>query len=253
VDRHSIGSETATTVVTRLQRNRASVLERIDAAARGAGRDPSEVRLVAITKSVSAERALELARAGCPDLGESRAADLEEKRARFEREGTDVRWHFVGHLQRNKARRVVRSASEIHSVDSAALWEALARVATEERCFPGIYLQVKLADEPTKSGLPPAELPELVERARSGPLPLLGLMTLAPLIADAPRAHRAARVVFDELAGIAAALPAHAFAGGRPLLSMGMSQDFEEAVRAGAHVVRVGSALFEGIPEGVDA
>jgi pyridoxal phosphate enzyme (YggS family) len=230
----------------RLNSNRARVLERIAAAARAAGRDPAEVELVAVTKSVAPALALRLHELGQTDLAENRASDLEEKHAAFLAAGRSARWHFVGHLQRNKARRVVRIAHALHSVDSVALWEALARLAAEERRFPGILLQVKLAEEEAKGGLDPRELPSLVERARQGPLPLLGLMTLAPLLAEPGAARRAARDVFERLASLARTLPAGAFVEGRVRLSMGMSQDLEEAVRAGAHLVRIGTALFEG-------
>ncbi|NOT31703.1 MAG: YggS family pyridoxal phosphate-dependent enzyme [Planctomycetes bacterium] len=222
-------------------------MERIRAAAHAAGRDPAEVQLVAVTKSVSAARAAELFDLGQSDLGENRTSALEAKHAAFLAAGRIARWHFVGHLQRNKARRVVRLAHAIHSVDSASLWEALVRLSKEEQRFPGLFLQVKLSDEPNKTGLDPAELPALVERARAGPLPLLGLMTLAPLATGSTGTdERAARAVFEHASALARALPASAFAEGRVRLSMGMSQDLEEAVRAGAHLVRVGSALFEG-------
>ena len=227
-----------------LAQRRARVLERIADAARLAGRAPGEVELLAVTKSVSAERAAELFELGTQDLGENRLQDLEAKRLAFLAAGRIARWHFVGHLQRNKARRVVRVAHAIHSMDSLELYETLVRVATEEQRFPGIFLQVKLADEETKGGLAPADVPALVERARSGPLPLLGLMTMAPLVAETQAAVRGARQVFERAGALARTLAASAFVGGRVRLSMGMSQDFEEAVRAGAHLVRIGSLLF---------
>ena len=237
-------------VQARLKHNRTQVLERIAAAARAAGRDPSEVELVAVTKSATPEVAAALFEVGCSDLGENRASALEEKHAAFLKSGRIARWHFVGHLQRNKARRVLRIAHAIHSVDSVQLWEALARLAEEERHFPGLYLQVKLADEEAKSGLAPEELPALVERARAGPLPLLGLMIMAPLSDDPAAARHLARDVFERANRLARTVPSTAFAGGRVRLSMGMSADFEEAVRAGAHVVRVGGALFDGVLAG---
>lgn len=231
----------------RLSENRARVLERIARAARAAGRDPAEVELVAITKSVPAPVAMALHDQGCADLGENRADELLAKQAACLASGRVARWHFVGHLQRNKARRVLRVAHAIHSVDSEELFAALARLAAEEERRPGIFLQVKLAEEAAKGGLAPEALPALVARAREGPLPLLGLMTMAPLLQDPLAAQRAARAVFERLGALARTLPAAAFAGGRARLSMGMSSDLEEAVRAGAHVVRVGSALFEGL------
>ena len=117
----------------RLKSNRSRVLERIAAAARAAGRNPSEVELVAVTKSASASLAAGLFELGQLDLAENRASALEEKHVAFLAAGREARWHFVGHLQRNKARRVLRVAHAIHSVDSGALWEALARLAQEEK------------------------------------------------------------------------------------------------------------------------
>lgn len=231
----------------RLKDNRSRVLERIAAAARSAGRDPAEVELVAVTKEVGSPLAQALFDLGCTDLGESRADELLAKHAVFLAGGRVARWHFLGHLQRNKARRVLRVAHAIHSVDSAELLDALARIAREEGRAPGIFLQVKLADEATKGGLEPAQLPALVERAKAGPLPLLGLMTLAPLTEDPLVAKRTARAVFERLSQLARTLAPADFAGGGVRLSMGMSGDFEEAVRAGAHLVRVGGALFEHV------
>jgi hypothetical protein len=233
----------------RLKENRSRVLERIATAARAVGRDPAEVELVAVTKEVSPAMAAELFDLGCADLGENRADELLAKHAAFLAAGRAARWHFVGHLQRNKARRVLGVAHAIHSVDSRELLETLLRLADEERRAPGLFLQVKLADEASKGGLAPADVPALVARARGGPLPLLGLMTMAPLEPSPAHAQPAARAVFARLAALARELPAQAFAGGRARLSMGMSGDLEEAVRAGAHVVRVGGALFEGVSE----
>lgn len=233
----------------RLNENRTRLLARLAAAALAVGRAPQDVELVAVTKSVPAETAMELFDLGCLDLGENRADDLVEKHAAFLATGRLARWHFIGHLQRNKARRVLRVAHAIHSVDSLELYDTLARCAAEEQRAPGIYLQLKLADESAKGGLAPALLPELLARAIGGPLPLLGLMTMAPLHAEPDLARGAARAVFERLAALAATLVPSAFAGGRVRLSMGMSQDFEEAVRAGATTVRIGSQLFEGLGE----
>lgn len=230
----------------RLTENRSRVLERIARAARAAGRDPTDVQLLAVTKEAPLSTAQALFDLGCHDLAENRADALLERQAAFLASGRVPRWHFVGHLQRNKARRVLRVADAIHSVDSAELYETLARLAGEEGRAPGIFLQVKLADEASKGGLAPEDVPVLVQRARSGPLALLGLMTMAPLVQDPLTSARRARATFEALAALARTLPPATFVGGRARLSMGMSADFEEAVRAGAHVVRIGSALFEG-------
>jgi len=118
------------------------VLERIARAARAAGRDPSEVELVAVTKAVDLPLARALFDLGCTDLGENRADELVAKEAALRAERREPRWHFVGHLQRNKARKVLRLAHAIHSVDSLELLETLQRLSVEEGRTPGIFLQV---------------------------------------------------------------------------------------------------------------
>jgi hypothetical protein len=234
-------------LVDLLEQNTRNVLERVQSACAAAGRPPGSVRLVAVTKSVEPELARRLVRLGISELGESRVAELERKRAAVREPG--IRWHLVGHLQRNKARRAVELADEIQSVDSLRLLDTLARLAQEEGARPALWLEVKLADEPSKHGFAPERFARALARAREAALPVHGLMTIAPLLEEAGAAERrqAARAVFTRLAALARELPGDAFAGGRPLLSMGMSGDFEEAIAAGADLVRVGSALFEGI------
>jgi hypothetical protein len=200
-----------------------------------------------VTKSVDLELAAGLAHLGQVDLGESRADDLVRKAAGLESAGLSARWHFVGHLQRNKAARVLEVASVIHSVDSLRLLETVARIADDVGRFPQVFLQVKLHPEETKSGMPPEALPEALAAARALPsVRLAGLMTIAPLVeGDAARAAELARAVFAELARLGREL---AGPGERLRLSMGMSDDFELAIAAGSDCVRVGSALFEGLP-----
>ena len=234
-------------MLQQLERNRTQVLERIARAAAAAGRDPAAIELVAVTKSVEPALAAALFELGTRTLGENRADELESKARHLKDQGLVPRWHFVGHLQRNKARRVLALADVIHSVDSERLLETLAEAAGAEGRAPGIYLQVKLRDEASKSGAAPAELPGLVERAAQGPLPLLGLMTIAPLVEPLARGKAEARAVFAELRALAERLPRTAFDGERCRLSMGMSADFEEAIAAGADVLRIGSLFFEGV------
>jgi hypothetical protein len=251
----SDGPSQASLLVENIERVRA----RIRAAALAAGRSGADVRLIAVTKSVAPRVALALARAcagadaSASDLGESRLPSLEAKVAAFRSAGVAARWHFIGHLQRNKARRVARLADEIHAVDTDALLATLARIADEDGVRPGLYLQVKLHAEATKHGLAPADVPGVVSRARTRGQHLRGLMTMAPL-AGGPDA---ARPVFERLAALAAELVAAglgaAFDGGRPRLSMGMSGDLEAAIAAGADDVRVGTALFEGLADAEDA
>lgn len=234
-----------------LERNLRRVQVEIAGAALQAGRAPEDIRLVAVTKSAGSAAAEVLARLGQLDLGESRVDVLEEKHAHLARSGVPVRWHLVGHLQRNKAGRAVALADEIHSVDSMALLQTIDRVAGDQGRKPAVYLQVLLSGEPTKHGFDPGELVDAVDAAAElDHVELAGLMTMAPLLDDPDEMRRAAEEVFARLADLALELPALAFVSGEPRLSMGMSGDFREAIAAGAHLVRVGSALFEGIDAG---
>jgi pyridoxal phosphate enzyme (YggS family) len=231
-----------------LETNLAHVRERIEASALAARRPERPVELVAVTKSVSAERAADLVRAGQKDLGESRAADLVEKAAALQRAGLSARWHFIGHLQRNKARDVVEVAEMIHSIDSLRLLETVARIADDVGRFQKLFLQVKLHPEETKSGLDPAALPEALAAARGlNSVRLSGLMTIAPLVEDDEALRiELARTVFTRLRDLrdACALPGESLR-----LSMGMSADFELAIAAGSDCVRIGGALFAGLSE----
>jgi hypothetical protein len=233
----------------RLHDNLRAVCGRIDAACARAGRPGGSVRLVAVTKSVAAPICGELAALGQVDLGESRAQALGPKVDWCAQRGLDVRWHFLGHLQRNKARAVVRVADQIHSVDSARLLETVERVACEERRRPRIYLEVDFTGKSGRTGLAPEQAERLVERAAAlEHVALAGLMTMAPLPDEAAvDPLEPAREVFARLAELRRRLDPGHFADGRCLLSMGMSSDYEVAVEAGADLVRVGTLLFEGL------
>ncbi len=228
-----------------LERNRAAVLERIRRACEAAGRDPNGVRLVAVTKTVEPEVAGDVYRLGTRDLGENRVPEFERKVRWFQERGWSPRWHFIGHVQRNKARRVVQLADEIHSIDSLRLLDTVARVAREEQRQVQIYLQLKLTHESAKGGLSEDELPEAVRRASEerDHLGLRGLMTMAPHVED-PSKGETADLVFARLAALRGSVPADAWCAD-PLLSMGMSGDLELAIARGSDLVRVGSALFE--------
>ena len=233
-----------------LERNRAALRERLDEAARRVGRDPAQVRLVAVTKSQPAPVALALREIGQQDLAENRLEGLLAKRAHFEQAGATARWHFVGRLQRNKARRVLLACDEIHSVDRDALLDNLARLAAEEDVQARIYLQVELAGDGRKAGYAPDELRDALQRAHEAThLAPMGLMTMAALPEGAAPAERAraASACFARLAELGRELPASQFAEGAPRLSMGMSGDFEQAVEQGATDVRLGRSLFSGI------
>lgn len=233
---------------TTLESNLARVRSRIATAARSVGRDPAQVELVAVTKSVPGATANALAGLGQRDLGESRVQELERKVAFCAAQHLKPRWHFLGHVQTNKARRVVELADVIHSVDSLRLIETLDRIAEDVGRSPQVYLQVKLHPEDTKSGLDRGAAREALDAVRAcRRLSPLGLMTMAPLVEhDEVERLRLARRVFGELAELAREL---ARPLDRPLgLSMGMSGDYALAIELGSTCVRVGSALYEDVP-----
>ncbi len=241
------------TIASRLDQ----VLERIARAAARANRDPAAITLVAVTKTHPPEVIAEAIAAGIRDLGENRVQEAALKIPPFKAAYPEVRWHLIGHLQRNKARPAIELFDVIHSVDSLRLAETLNRHLQERaagqaqaRRMP-ILLQVNVSGESSKEGfdLPgglanraglEALLPD-IERIVALPcLEVRGLMTIAPIVADPDQARpvfRALREVRDELSR---RFPRAAWAE----LSMGMTDDFEAAIAEGATIVRVGRAIF---------
>ena len=223
------------------------VRARIGRAARRAGREPGEVTLVAVSKTHPAALVREAAAAGLIDFGENRVQEAEGKIAELKPEAPHLRWHLVGHLQPNKARRAARLFDLIHSVDSAALVGRLERICAEDgRAALDVLVQVDLAGEETKSGATEDELPAVFEALKGcGRVRCRGLMTLPPFFEDAGRVRpyfRRLRELRDEWGGRGAFDTADA--GGAGELSMGMSHDFEVAVEEGATLVRVGTSVF---------
>lgn len=224
-----------------LRERLAQVRLRIEASARRAGRRPEDVTLIAVSKTHPAQTLRRAIEAGVTDLGENRVQEAEGKIKEIGRER--VRWHLIGHLQSNKARRAVSLFDLIHSVDSVELAQRLNRLCAEEgRKLLPIMIQVDLAGEETKTGARESELPELVERvAACEHLDLRGFMTLPPFFDEAERTRpffRRLRELRDEYA------ERGAFVNARAELSMGMSNDFEVAIEEGASLVRVGTAIF---------
>lgn len=217
------------------------VQERLRSAARRAGRRPEDIDLVAVTKNQPPERAAEAVRLGYRQLGESRVQEAAGKRSALADLGaTDVRWHLIGHLQSNKTRRAVELFDCVQSVDSLKLARLLNQEG-ERRAQPvSCLVEIKISNEPAKQGLPPLEIDRFLEEtAGLSFLRIEGLMGVAPL-GETPEA---ARPSFRRLNAMFERLKNH-FLGGRPILSMGMSQDFEVAVEEGSTMIRVGTALF---------
>ena len=221
----------------RLSANLAEVRARITAAAVAAGRDPASLTLVAVTKHVPAADVVRLARLGVTDVGENRDQEAAEKAAEARAAGAAVRWHFVGRLQRNKCRSVVRYADLVHSVDSTRLVAALDRAAAEVRDHPlDVLVQVSIDGDPARGGVEGSALAEVTGAvAQASALRLRGVMAVAPQLWRPEPA-------FARLAEIAAAVVATFPQAG--VVSAGMSGDLEAAVAHGATHLRIGSALL---------
>jgi len=216
------------------------VQRRIQEAAARAGRDPSAIRLVAVTKTVPPERLREAVEAGLTDFGENRVQEALKKMPLLP---ATVTWHMVGRLQTNKARDVVSRFSLVHSVDRMAVAEALSREAVKQGKMVSGLLQVNVSGEPTKAGFSVAELPEAIQKISVLPsLQVTGLMTIAPYV---PHAEQV-RPVFQTLKRLFDEWSAHppSASGHWQWLSMGMSNDFEVAVEEGANLLRIGTAIF---------
>jgi pyridoxal phosphate enzyme (YggS family) len=219
----------------------AAIRARIAAAAKNCRRDPEEVTLIAISKTHPASAIKRVIEFGALDIGENRVQEAEGKISEIGRDA--ARWHLVGHLQANKARRAVNLFDYIHSLDSLDLARRLDRLCHEEgREKLAVLVQVDLGHEETKSGIDESELSHLVENL--GPLHRLeftGLMTLPPFFDDPEQSRpffRRLRQLRDELAARGA------FGSRKGELSMGMTNDFEVAIEEGATMVRVGTAIF---------
>ncbi len=223
--------------MAKIQENLERVRERIAQAAAKAGRAVDEIELVAITKTHDAEKVREAIEAGHTLFGESR---VQEARVKIPGLPSNLRWHFVGHLQKNKIRHALPLFELIHSVDSLALAQDMNRVAEEEGSHPRVLLEVNMAGEGSKFGFQPDKLREQMETLLAlNRLSILGLMTIPPL---APEAE-ASRKYFVQLRELGDRLQIE-FHVDLTQLSMGMTNDFAIAVEEGATLVRVGTAIF---------
>jgi pyridoxal phosphate enzyme (YggS family) len=219
-----------------LESNLRRIQERVAAAAGRAGRPADSVTLVAVTKLVTPDIIKLLPGLGIQVIGENRVQAALEKQSALV--GTPLRWHLIGSLQKNKAKKAAAAFDCVQSVDSLALAEVLAAGARERGRRLPVLVQVNIGREPQKSGVAPEAAAALVEQVASlADLDLRGLMGIAPIDAEEP----ALRGMFASLRGL---LPERAGAGRE--LSMGMSDDFEIAIEEGATMIRVGRALFEG-------
>ena len=219
--------------------NIAKVRENMAAAAREAGRDPSEILLVGASKMNGADACRAAIAAGIDALGENRVQEMVQKLEQHAYDGAPL--HFIGHLQRNKVRQVVGNVALIQSVGSLELLEEIEKAAARRELVQDVLLEVNIGREAAKSGFAPEDLfagaGAALEKAH---IRVRGLMTIPPADADRDANLR----YLEEVRGLYVDINEKLFHNGLEYLSMGMSGDYEDAIRAGATMVRVGSAIF---------
>ena len=214
-----------------------TVRARIEAAAVRADRDPLNVRLVAVSKGMTADRVDEAIAAGVEDIGENRIQEAADKQREVR---NAVRWHLIGHLQTNKAARAATLFDYVHSVDSKRVADALSAHRPAGRDPIGVLLEVELTGLPSRYGVVESDVEGVVQQLVNVPaIHVMGLMTIAPYSAD----PEDARASFTRLRHIRDHME-HVTGWALPELSMGMSNDFEVAIEEGATMVRIGRAIF---------
>jgi hypothetical protein len=227
--------------MSEIRENLSKVIKRIEKAARKVGRDPGEIKLVAVSKTVAAMRIKEAIEAGVSILGENYVQEAQKK---IEEIGHPVAWHFIGHLQTNKAKYAVRLFNMIHSIDSLPLAEELDRRAEKVGQAARVMIEVNISGEATKFGTDEEKVFGIARGILNlSHLSLQGLMTMPPYF-DSPELSRPYYIKLREL-------KEKMIREGIPLkeLSMGMSNDFEIAIEEGATYVRVGTAIFGARPK----
>lgn len=224
------------TIALNLQR----VYDRIEKTAKGIGRDPRGIIVVAATKNALVSEIQEVAKANLKIVGENRVQDMLKKREEL---GDEVVWHFIGHLQRNKVKYIVEFVDLIQSVDSLPLAREIAKQALKIGKRQKILVEVNVSREESKYGLPPDSLFEfLTEISKMKSLQVQGLMTLAPLVED----KELTRPVFRSLKALAEKVKEAKIKNiEMRYLSMGMTNDFEVAIEEGSNMVRIGTAIFK--------
>ncbi|GAB4161387.1 MAG: YggS family pyridoxal phosphate-dependent enzyme [Planctomycetota bacterium] len=224
-----------------LQKNLTIVRERVADACLKSGRTLSDISIVAVTKYLNVAQIASLLEVGLYDLGENRVQELVRK---SEALSPEIRWHMIGHLQRNKARKACEKSVLIHSIDSERLLEAVSAAGESLGRTIDVLIEINVSGEDTKQGASPSDLKALVERAMQlTHVNPIGLMTMAPIVSD----PEDARPYFSALRELASTIRESFSLDGFRELSMGMSGDYEAAVKEGATILRIGSALYEGI------
>ena len=234
--------------MSEIKNNLTKVWERIAQAAKRSGRDPESIQLVAVSKTVPTEKIIEAVDAGITDIGENRVQEAVQKHQAIYKDAATsllcqpVKWHLVGHLQRNKVKQALELFDMIHSVDSVRLMDAIEKRAAQMGKVVDALVEVNTSAEETKYGIKPEEIVDFMERASQyDNLRIRGLMTIG-LFTEDPEAVRLCfqqlRTLRDKVANLN--LPHIEM----KYLSMGMTTDFEVAIEEGANIVRIGTAIF---------
>ncbi len=221
-----------------ISKNLEDVRERIKAAAEASGRHAEDITLVAVTKTHPPEMMNEAIIAGATDIGENKPQEVRDKFSGV----LPVKWHLIGHLQTNKIKYIIDKVCLIHSVDSVKLMDAIDEQAEKHGLIMDILIQVNISGEETKFGIKPEELDSMLRHAGElSHIKVKGLMTIAPKIDE----NQSNSVHFDRMYQLYLDIRSKKYDNViMDYLSMGMSGDFEAAIRAGANMVRVGSAIF---------
>ena len=222
-----------------LKDNFETVEKNIAAACARAGRDRSEVTLIAVSKTKPVDMLREVYEAGARDFGENKVQEICEK---YDKLPSDIKWHMIGHLQRNKVKQVIDKATLIHSVDSYRLAQEISVQAQKKGLTMPILIEVNIAGEESKFGISADDTIQLVEEIASLPnLKIQGLMTIAPYVVDAEEN----RLYFRQIRQLAVGIKNKNIDNvSMNILSMGMTGDYEVAIEEGATMVRVGTGIF---------
>ena len=222
-----------------IRENLKTVQTEIQAACRRAGRDPDQVTLIAVSKTKPVSSLREAYDAGARDFGEHKVQELVDKQPQLP---GDIRWHMIGHLQRNKVKYIIGKVALIHSVDSLRLAEEISRESLRKGVETDILIEVNVAGEESKYGVSPLEAPQLVEKVAKLPgIHIKGLMTIAPYTEVAEKN----RPYFDKLSQLSVDIAAKNIDNvSMNILSMGMTGDYSVALEEGATCVRVGTGIF---------
>lgn len=223
-----------------IKENIDSILKKVDSACKKSGRDPNDITVIAVSKTVDSIRAKEAVEAGIINLGENRVQELTKKYQ--ELQYTDVKWHMIGHLQKNKVKYIIDKAVLIHSVESLSLAEEINKRAIQNNLISNILLELNIGEEDSKFGISQENVYDFVKNMEQfESIKVLGLMTVAPFCEnpeDVRWVFKKMKNIYDKISTLNLKNTEMKY------LSMGMTNDFEIAIEEGSNIIRIGTAIF---------